>query len=127
MTLHEQEVERPASPWPERRGPSPSRETFADVLRNRAACEPDGVAYTYLLDGLREDASLSNAGLYQAARAVATEIEGRGATGAPVLLMFPPGLAFVSALYGCFLAGAIAVPAYPPSNTRHLPRLEAVA
>ena len=127
MTLQKQEVERTGSTRPERRRPSPSRETFADVLRNRAACEPDAVAYTYLLDGLREDASLSNAGLYQAARAVATEIEERGATGAPVLLMFPPGLAFVSALYGCFLAGAIAVPAYPPSNTRHLPRLEAVA
>jgi acyl-CoA synthetase (AMP-forming)/AMP-acid ligase II/acyl carrier protein len=31
-----------------------------------------------------------------------------------VLLVFDPGLDFIAALFGCFLAGVVAVPTYPP-------------
>ena len=46
-----------------------------------------------------------------------------------MLLLYPPGLEFVAALFGCFYAGAIAVPTYPPDSaklSRTTPRLKAI-
>ena len=39
-------------------------------------------------------------------------------------MLFPPGLEFIKALYGCFYAGVIAVPAYPPRKNRSLDRIK---
>ncbi len=44
--------------------------------------------------------------------------------GERALMLFPPGLEFVKALYGCFYAGVIAVPAYPPRKNRSLDRIK---
>ena len=42
------------------------------------------------------------------------------------LLLYPSGAEFVTAFFGCLYAGVVAVPAYPPRNARHLPRIEAI-
>ena len=43
--------------------------------------------------------------------------------GERVLLLYPPGLEYVAALFGCLYAGAVAVPAYPPRFNRPMLRL----
>jgi acyl-CoA synthetase (AMP-forming)/AMP-acid ligase II len=43
-----------------------------------------------------------------------------------ILLMYPPGLDFISSLLGCFYAGMIAVPTYPLPNSRHAYRLHSL-
>ena len=43
-----------------------------------------------------------------------------------IILIFPPGLDFISAILGCFYAGMIAVPAYPLQNPRHAYRLHGI-
>jgi acyl-CoA synthetase (AMP-forming)/AMP-acid ligase II len=56
------------------------------------------------------------------ARAIAAAIGGLDLAGEPVLLIYPPGLDFVAALYGCMYAGAIAVPSPPPDfGPEHAP------
>lgn len=40
-----------------------------------------------------------------------------------IVLMFPQGTSFLSALLGCFYAGMIAVPTYPLQNAKHAYRL----
>ena len=35
-----------------------------------------------------------------------------------VLIMLPPGIDFVAAVFGVFYAGAIAIPTYPPAGSR---------
>jgi acyl-CoA synthetase (AMP-forming)/AMP-acid ligase II/acyl carrier protein len=47
-------------------------------------------------------------------------------TGERILLLYPPGLDYITALFGCFYAGAIAVPSYPPRLNRPDPRLQAI-
>jgi len=42
------------------------------------------------------------------------------------LLLYPPGLEFIEALFGCFAAGMIAVPAYPPRPNQSLKRLQSI-
>jgi acyl-CoA synthetase (AMP-forming)/AMP-acid ligase II/acyl carrier protein len=54
----------------------------------------------------------------------------RGLTGERALLLYPPGLEFIAAFFGCLYAGVVAVPAYPPDFDRlaaTLPRLGAIA
>jgi acyl-CoA synthetase (AMP-forming)/AMP-acid ligase II len=63
------------------------------------------------------------------ARSIATALQNKGAQGRPVLLLFPPGLAYIRAFWGCLYAGAIAVPLYPPAPgqlERTLLRLRAI-
>src|SRR5580693_2693023 len=85
-----------------------------DLLAARAAEEPLRPAYLFLAEGEREGDRLSFAELARRARAVAAELAARRAEGERVLLLFPPGLDFVSAFWGCLLAGAVAVPVHPP-------------
>jgi acyl-CoA synthetase (AMP-forming)/AMP-acid ligase II len=95
--------------------------TFADILHRRAADTPHDEAFSYGPD------SLTYGQLDERARAVAALLGDRNAGGRTVLLMLEPGLDFVAAFFGCLYAGAIAVPAYPPSRERDVPRLRAVA
>ena len=64
------------------------------------------------------------------ARAIAAVLAERGFAGERALMLYPPGLDFIAAFFGCLYAGVIAVPAYPPDPTRleaSLPRLLAIA
>src|SRR5262249_7834757 len=60
------------------------------------------------------------------ARRVATLVGDRAAPGSRVALIYPPGLDFLTAYFGCLFAGVIAVPVYPPAVPRleGLPRLQ---
>ncbi|MGK3992297.1 non-ribosomal peptide synthase/polyketide synthase [Sorangium sp. So ce1024] len=103
--------------------------TLVDLLRFRATEQPDRLAYNFLLDGETQEATLTYAQLDRRARAIGATLESRGARGARVLLLFPPGLEYAAAVLGCLYAGAVAVPAYPPDPARlgrTLPRLQAL-
>jgi acyl-CoA synthetase (AMP-forming)/AMP-acid ligase II/acyl carrier protein len=88
--------------------------TLGDVLRHRAADTPDDLAYTFLVDGEREERRVSYAELERQARRIAVALAASGGDRSPVLVVFDPGLELIAALFGCFLAGTIAVPTYPP-------------
>lgn len=92
--------------------------SLIDLLRQRAASMPDRTAYTFLTDGETAGASITWGQLERRSRAIAVAIANRVAPSARVLVMFPPSLDFVPAFFGAIYAGAIAVPAYPPSGAR---------
>ncbi|MCH9648635.1 MAG: amino acid adenylation domain-containing protein [Deltaproteobacteria bacterium] len=118
---------------------SPAIISFLHLLEQRARESPAKVAYTFwtpeALDGglaaadLQgdSDSRLTYEELYERARQVAVQLQAAGASQERVLLLFPPGLEFVVGFLGCLLAGAVAVPAYPPQSRRALPRLGAIA
>jgi amino acid adenylation domain-containing protein len=104
--------------------------TFPEVLRTRARENPDGLAYVFLEDGEIEGARLTFGELDGRARAIAAALAAEGAAGERALLLFPPGLDFIAAFFGCLYAGAVAVPSYPPGPPRAgrgQPRLRAIA
>src|SRR3954468_10019568 len=108
---------------------APNFSSFSDVLRWRSRETPDRLAYVFLEDGETESARLTFGELDARARAVAAALVGRGAAGERVLLLFPPGLDFIAAFFGCLYAGAVAVPSYPPAPPRPgrgQPRLRAI-
>lgn len=97
------------------------------VLQRRAAEEPDSLALAFLADGETEKGSITYGALDQQARGCAAVLQDRGLRGERVLLLYPPGLDYVAAFFGCLYAGAVAVPAYPPRRGRSLERLRAIA
>ncbi|PYS24486.1 MAG: beta-ketoacyl synthase [Acidobacteria bacterium] len=103
---------------------TPQFATFVEVLNWRARHQPDRVAYTFLKDGETELVDLTYQNLDHQARAIGMSLQSIGAAGERVLLLYPPGLEYVAAFYGCLYAGAVAVPAYPPRFNRNLLRLQ---
>ncbi|HXU46548.1 MAG TPA: AMP-binding protein, partial [Thermoanaerobaculia bacterium] len=94
-------------------------ETVVDRLRRRARETPRRRAYTWLADGESEAESLDWGALDARAGGVALALHSAGlAAGDRALLLFPPGLDFVAAFFGCLLSGVVAVPAYPPRSLR---------
>ncbi|WP_437896085.1 amino acid adenylation domain-containing protein [Sorangium sp. So ce124] len=106
-----------------------SLSTLVDVLRHRAYHQPERRAFTFLPDGELEEIHVSYAELDRQARAIGATLQQAGATGERVLLLYPPGLGYIAAFFGCLYAGAVAVPAYPPDPSRlnrTLPRLAVI-
>jgi amino acid adenylation domain-containing protein len=101
--------------------------TFVEVLRFRSATQPNQAAFTLLLDGETEHATLTYHELDKLARRVATRLQELGLTGKQALLLYPAGLDFIVGYLGCLYAGVIAVTAYPPRNERNTPRIKAIS
>ena len=94
------------------------------LLRNRAEAKPSARAYVWLNDGEREGAVLSRAALEERARTIGIKLNCLTPKVESALLVFPPGLQFVEALFGCWYAGIIAIPAYVPRSNHDLARIE---
>lgn len=99
---------------------------LVDLVRERASSQGSRLAYRFLQDGESESSSLSYQQIDERARAIAQKLQTYQAAGARILLIFPPGLDFITAFFGCLYAGAIAVPAYPPRRNQSLLRLQAI-
>ncbi|MGN6282761.1 amino acid adenylation domain-containing protein, partial [Frateuria sp.] len=97
------------------------------LLRDRAASQGDDPAFSFLKDGEVEEAALSYGELDRRARSIAARLQQQATAGDRALLLFPPGLDYICAFFGCLYAGVIAVPIYPPQSQRsRVDRLQSV-
>jgi amino acid adenylation domain-containing protein len=101
-------------------------QTFFELLRSKSLRHPDRLAYTFLVDGEREEQKLTYGELDHQARAIAARLQASELEGQRVLLLYAPGLDYIAAFLGCLYAGVIAVPAYPPRNNQSLLRLQMI-
>src|SRR5436305_4430258 len=99
--------------------------TLVDLLCWRAFDQPDQKAYAFLTPAQEED-GLTYAALDRQARAIGAMLQRRSAAGERVLLLYPSGLAYIEAFFGCLYAGTIAVPAYPPHANRYVVRIQSI-
>lgn len=100
--------------------------TFVEILRGRAIQQPDNLAFRFLIDGEILGETLTYQELDRGSRAIAAQLQAMGLCGERALLLYPPGLDYLIAFFGCLYAGVVAVPAYPPRNQRNTPRILAV-
>jgi acyl-CoA synthetase (AMP-forming)/AMP-acid ligase II/acyl carrier protein len=98
-----------------------STASLLDILSYRAQHQTDRQAYIFLQNGETESGSLTYGELDRQARAIATQIQSW--QGERALLLYPSGLEFITAFFGCLYAGVIAVPVYPPRRNQNLSRL----
>jgi 8-amino-7-oxononanoate synthase/acyl carrier protein len=105
---------------------SPPTTTLIDSLRYWTEQQPQEVAY-YCTDGEGEETSLTYEQFDRHARAIAARLVDLGMSGERALLLYPPGLEFIVAWFGCLYAGVVAVPAFPPRRNRNMQRIEAIS
>ena len=107
----------------------PSFNSLITRLQEHAAHIPERTALEFLVDGEEATPRLSYQQLNQHAKKLATLLQSIESPGDRALLLYPPGLDYVSAFFGCLYAGVVAVPAYPPDvmrMERSLPRFLAI-
>lgn len=97
--------------------------SVTEVLAYRAWLQPDATAFIHLLDGEQEEAAISYAELWQRSQRLAAALQIFEPRGKRVLMLFETGIDYIVSLFGLFLAGAVAIPAFPPVGTRGLERL----
>ncbi|NEO33287.1 MAG: amino acid adenylation domain-containing protein [Symploca sp. SIO3C6] len=101
--------------------------TFVELLRHRALQQPQQKAFSFLIDGEVEGACVTYGELDGQARTIAALLQSYSVSGERALLLYPPGLEYIAAFFGCLYAGVVAVPAYPPRRNQYLHRLQAIA
>ena len=97
--------------------------TLVEALQTHAAERGSKIGFSYLAQTHIE---LTYSELDRRARAVAATLARDCRPGDRVLLLFPPGLDFITAFFGALYAGLVAIPMYPPTPSRlegTLPRL----
>ena len=99
-------------------GRNPAFSTLVDILSWRGTHQQDRLGYRFLLDGESWVVSLTYGDLDRRARAIAAMLQSLQATGERALLVYPPGLEFICAYFGCLYAGTIGVPVQAPHPGR---------
>jgi amino acid adenylation domain-containing protein len=100
--------------------------TVVELLRYRSIEQANTEAFTFLHDGEAQAATLTYQELDRHSRAIASQLQTLGLSGERALLLYPPGIDYLPAFFGCLYAGLVAVPAYPPRNQRNTPRILAI-
>jgi acyl-CoA synthetase (AMP-forming)/AMP-acid ligase II len=93
-------------------------ETLVRCVQRQAAARPHQAGFSFLVDGDAARLDLTYGELDAWARAIAAGLQLQLDVGDRVLLLFPPGLEFLVALFGCLYAAAVAVPV-PAQYLRH--------
>ncbi len=99
--------------------------TILDILGERAKRLPEQPLYVFLENGETESGFLTYRELDRRARALAAHLHTW--QGERALLLYPSGLEFITAFFGCLYAGVVAVPAPPPGRNQKMSRLLSVA
>ena len=104
--------------------------TLVELLQYRSTEHPHKLAYTFIPDKNLTPDSLTYQQLEEKAKAIATKLQHLNLEGERVLLLYPPGIEFLTAFFSCMYAKVGAIPAPPPDPLRlkrTLPRLQAIA
>lgn len=99
---------------------------FVDIIRYRSLQNPNKYAFGFLDNGELETSSLTYYELDKSSKSIAAKLQTISSIGDRALLIYSPGLDFISAFFGCLYAGVIAVPIYPPKPNRSMERQEAI-
>lgn len=107
--------------------PHQGPDNLVSALRCQAEKNPDQPGFIHLQNDLSNQAVMTYARLEQRACAIAAHLQDMGISGQRVLLVYSPGLDFITAFFGCLYAGCVAVPTYPPHRSRMIVRFQAIA
>jgi acyl-CoA synthetase (AMP-forming)/AMP-acid ligase II len=99
---------------------------LVQLLQAKATVTGKFPGYTFVVNGDTESSKLTYLELDMQAKAIASHLQSLGMSDRRALLLYPPGLEFISAFFGCLYAKFVAVPAYPPRPNQSAERLQAV-
>ncbi|WP_227788677.1 AMP-binding protein [Nodularia sp. LEGE 04288] len=99
---------------------------MVDLLRYRALHQSNQIAFTYLEDEEGLESTLTYQQLDTKARSIAVYLQNISTPGDRILLLYPPGLDYIAAFFGCLYAELIAIPLYSPRNNRKMSRIQSI-
>src|SRR5262245_30145667 len=98
-----------------------SYQSMIEMLAGQAADQGDVTACRFL-DDRDGEFELTYGELDRRARLIAARLQLELSPGDRALLVYPAGLEFICAFFGCLHAGVVAVPATYPKPKRPMPR-----
>ncbi len=99
---------------------------LVDMLRSQAESQPHQTALIFLDDGENSEQILTYEQFERKSRAISVYLQSVKANQGRAVLLYPPGIDYITAFFGCLYAGVTAVPAYPPHNHRNTSRIETI-
>lgn len=99
-------------------------ETIVNYLQTHARNHSELPAFTFLQGG--SESTYTFAQLEKNAYQLAQGLLTLGRSGDRVVVLCPPGLDYITALFGCMFAGMVAVPLYPPRLKQRTDRIQKV-
>ncbi|TQV85971.1 non-ribosomal peptide synthetase/type I polyketide synthase [Aliikangiella coralliicola] len=99
---------------------------ITEILSQRAELESNVQVFNFISEGEKKPTTLTFETLHRKATRIARRLLRQYQRGDRLLLLFPPGEAFVLAFYGCLYAGIVAVPTYAPRKNQNLTRLKKI-
>jgi len=100
--------------------------TLVELLQQRSRHLGGDTAFIFLENGETESDRLTYRQLHDRATTIAANLQQNCFIGDRALLLYPPGLEFIAAFFGCLYAGIIAIPVYPPRRNQTLLRLQSI-
>jgi len=100
--------------------------SIVEVLKHRAHHQNEKLLFRYLRDGELHEDSMSYGMLDRKAQSLAAALARRARPGDRVLIVLQPGLRYIVALFACFFARLVAVPAFSPRPGRHSDAISAI-
>src|ERR1041385_1267994 len=88
------------------------------LLQKRVQENSERSACIFLSSTDLQQSTLTFSQLDAQARAIAGLLQSVAQRGDRTLLLYPPGLDFIAAFFGCLYAGIIGVPSYPPRDRK---------
>ncbi|MCG8316153.1 MAG: fatty acyl-AMP ligase [Pseudomonadales bacterium] len=107
--------------------PMPSYCNLVDMLKKRAQSNGQDIYAKFLGSNGEVTDQINFRKLHESACQIGVSLDKQGLAGRNVLLLFLPGLDYIKAFFGCLYAGAVPVPAYPPTGSKDLQRLGNIA
>lgn len=101
--------------------------TLVELVDHLAQTNPDGTAFIFLKDGVKDEVKVTYRQLAGTAKQIASILKPHLKAGDRVLINHSPGADYISSFFGCLYAGGIAVPVYPPRFNAKLDRLNSIA
>lgn len=103
---------------------NPKYTSIIDALLTHADRKPQDVAFTF--SSSDQKASITWQELYSRAQTLATIIATQAKSGDRALLIYAPGIEFISAFLACAMAQVIAIPCFPPNTASLTEKLNAI-
>lgn len=100
--------------------------SLIDLLNDKAENHPHKLAFNYLTDGEDDEISISYEQLDSNSKRIAAYLQNEGLCGKRALIMYPSGINYITAFFGCLYAGVVAVPVYPPTLSRNMDRVKSI-
>lgn len=92
--------------------------SLVHALEELSSTIPTDIAYTFLPEGEDEEINITFRELAMRAQAVAARLQKLAHAGDRAALVYESSIEYIVALVGCFYAGIVAVPVYPPDPMR---------